>query len=251
MGRSCSSRELHTWKAHSAPLSMIRTSSEMIPNNHAASSNCSVLSGDEAWWKYLWHESSFVYLALWFKDQAPAYSFDILCVVWWRLWFLRNRFFHSDVTRQTGDVVNWAASFLPDFHVANSFIKLLLAQEMLLSSRLQLVYSRSIQMLILTKQCIIREFGLSLEIHLIKVVSWVLVVCLMLFLVNTDCKRVLSHEEIIPQATICCREHPELGHCEKGKDDAPNGKCPNFCSQECRGGECKNRNGKWQCHCYC
>ncbi|KAL5757583.1 hypothetical protein ACOSP7_020194 [Xanthoceras sorbifolium] len=85
----------------------------------------------------------------------------------------------------------------------------------------------------------------------IKFVSWVLVVCLMLFLVNTDCKRVLSHEEIIPQATICCREHPELGHCEKGKDDAPNGKCPNFCSQECRGGECKNRNGKWQCHCYC
>ncbi|KAL5822579.1 hypothetical protein ACOSQ4_020479 [Xanthoceras sorbifolium] len=77
----------------------------------------------------------------------------------------------------------------------------------------------------------------------IKVVSWVLVVCLMLFLVNTDCKRVLSHEEIIPQATICCREHPELGHCEKGKDDAPNGKCPNFCNQECRGGECKNRNG--------
>ncbi|KAL5822584.1 hypothetical protein ACOSQ4_020484 [Xanthoceras sorbifolium] len=102
----------------------------------------------------------------------------------------------------------------------------------------------------------------------IKVVSWVLVVCLMLFLVNTG--MVLSHEEIIPQATSCCKEHPELGHCEKGKDDtpnatscckehpelghcdkgkddAPNGKCTKFCSQECRRGECKNRNGKWQC----
>ncbi|KAL5824427.1 hypothetical protein ACOSQ3_020490 [Xanthoceras sorbifolium] len=66
----------------------------------------------------------------------------------------------------------------------------------------------------------------------IKVVSWVLVVCLMLFLINTG--MVLSHEEIIPQATSCCKEHPELGHCDKGKDDAPNA-------------ECKNRNGKWQC----
>ncbi|KAL5824681.1 hypothetical protein ACOSQ3_020744 [Xanthoceras sorbifolium] len=85
----------------------------------------------------------------------------------------------------------------------------------------------------------------------VKVVSCVLLVCLMLFLVNTDCKMASSLKVITPQATICCREHPKLGKCIHGKDDAPNGKCMKYCSTQCRGGECKHRHGWWQCHCYC
>ncbi|KAL5822842.1 hypothetical protein ACOSQ4_020742 [Xanthoceras sorbifolium] len=56
----------------------------------------------------------------------------------------------------------------------------------------------------------------------IKVVSCVLIVCLMLFLVNTDCKMASSPKVITPQATICCREHPKLSKCIHGKDDALN-----------------------------
>ncbi|KAL5822843.1 hypothetical protein ACOSQ4_020743 [Xanthoceras sorbifolium] len=55
----------------------------------------------------------------------------------------------------------------------------------------------------------------------IKVVSCVLIVCLMLFLISTDGKMALSPEEIISQDTSCCREHPEIGKCDHGKDDAP------------------------------
>ncbi|KAL5756050.1 hypothetical protein ACOSQ2_020796 [Xanthoceras sorbifolium] len=55
----------------------------------------------------------------------------------------------------------------------------------------------------------------------IKVVSCVLVVCLMLFLISTDGKMASSPEEIISQDTSCCREHPEIGKCDHGKDDAP------------------------------
>ncbi|KAL5759883.1 hypothetical protein ACOSQ2_018721 [Xanthoceras sorbifolium] len=31
------------------------------------------------------NESSFIDLVLWFMNRAPATSFDILCVVWWRV----------------------------------------------------------------------------------------------------------------------------------------------------------------------
>ncbi|XP_071725293.1 putative defensin-like protein 20 [Rutidosis leptorrhynchoides] len=36
-------------------------------------------------------------------------------------------------------------------------------------------------------------------------------------------------------ASICCREHPEIGKCIKGVDDGPDGKCRKFCNRECRG----------------
>lgn len=42
----------------------------------------------------------------------------------------------------------------------------------------------------------------------------------------------------------CCTEHDLEGGCT---DD----KCNTFCQDECRGGECKHRNGKLGCHCYC
>ncbi|KAM7266970.1 hypothetical protein ACFE04_009136 [Oxalis oulophora] len=46
-------------------------------------------------------------------------------------------------------------------------------------------------------------------------------------------------------------EHPDLGKCEKGVDDAPDGKCVKFCSTQWRGGVCKLFGDHHKCHCYC
>ncbi|KAL5782929.1 hypothetical protein ACOSP7_007958 [Xanthoceras sorbifolium] len=41
--------------------------------------------------------------------------FEVLCVTWWRNWFLRNEATYSAAPRLPSDVVQWAASYLQDF----------------------------------------------------------------------------------------------------------------------------------------
>ncbi|KAJ0035661.1 hypothetical protein Pint_25699 [Pistacia integerrima] len=67
----------------------------------------------------------------------------------------------------------------------------------------------------------------------IKVFTIVLLVALVLS---------IGYNEV--DAGKCCKEHALQGGCT-------NDKCNTFCKDECRGGECKHRNGKLGCHCYC
>ncbi|TYK10190.1 putative defensin-like protein 20 [Cucumis melo var. makuwa] len=53
-------------------------------------------------------------------------------------------------------------------------------------------------------------------------------------------------------AQLCCNNHPELGSCEPGVDDASDGKCWLHCIAGCeKGGFCKQLTDKNVCHCYC
>ncbi|KAJ0035536.1 hypothetical protein Pint_25919 [Pistacia integerrima] len=67
----------------------------------------------------------------------------------------------------------------------------------------------------------------------IRVFTFILLVALVLF---------VGPDEV--DATKCCAEHPIAGGCT-------NDKCNKFCQDQCRGGICKQRNGKFGCHCYC
>ncbi|KAL5743422.1 hypothetical protein ACOSQ2_026538 [Xanthoceras sorbifolium] len=44
--------------------------------------------------------------------------FEVLCVTWWRNWFLQNEATHSAAPQLSSDVVQWAASYLQDFKAA-------------------------------------------------------------------------------------------------------------------------------------
>ncbi|KAL5842225.1 hypothetical protein ACOSQ3_012828 [Xanthoceras sorbifolium] len=64
------------------------------------------------------HFDSFIALALWYKNNISFSIFEVLCVTWWRNWFLRNEVTHSAAPRLSSDVVQWAASYLQDFKAA-------------------------------------------------------------------------------------------------------------------------------------
>ncbi|KAL5770231.1 hypothetical protein ACOSP7_014385 [Xanthoceras sorbifolium] len=67
-------------------------------------------------------DSSLIDLVLWFKRHAPVDSLYILCVVWWRLWQIRNNFVFSATPHQAFHVVKWAAAYLYDFHASNKLV---------------------------------------------------------------------------------------------------------------------------------
>ncbi|KAL5756426.1 hypothetical protein ACOSP7_020856 [Xanthoceras sorbifolium] len=64
------------------------------------------------------HFDSFIALALRYKNNISCSMFEVLCVTWWRNWFLRNEATHSAAPRLPSDVVKWAASYLQDFKAA-------------------------------------------------------------------------------------------------------------------------------------
>ncbi|KAI3975377.1 hypothetical protein MKX01_004464 [Papaver californicum] len=47
----------------------------------------------------------------------------------------------------------------------------------------------------------------------------------------------------------CCQEH-DIGQCNLSNPN-DNAHCNDYCNSSCRGGECKIRDGKHVCHCYC
>ncbi|GAY57573.1 hypothetical protein CUMW_180490 [Citrus unshiu] len=75
-----------------------------------------------------------------------------------------------------------------------------------------------------------------------KVFSFIILAVLLLTIIN--CNEV--------SASKCCRNHPQLGNCVKGKDDQPNtGKCWKYCTTECKGCICKPVKSEHHCHCMC
>ena len=51
-------------------------------------------------------------------------------------------------------------------------------------------------------------------------------------------------------APVCC-QHRELKICYGSDPVKANKLCNDYCISSCRGGECKIREGKHVCHCYC
>ncbi|TXG69356.1 hypothetical protein EZV62_004291 [Acer yangbiense] len=45
---------------------------------------------------------------------------ELLCVILWRVWFLRNQLVHSECRQDVDNVVLWSNEFLAKFHVANN-----------------------------------------------------------------------------------------------------------------------------------
>ncbi|TXG48260.1 hypothetical protein EZV62_027554 [Acer yangbiense] len=45
-------------------------------------------------------------------------DFELLCVVWWRIWYKRNQFVHSNEIPNDIEVLEWAWSYLHDYRVA-------------------------------------------------------------------------------------------------------------------------------------
>ncbi|KAK2663222.1 hypothetical protein Ddye_001796 [Dipteronia dyeriana] len=46
-------------------------------------------------------------------------DFELLCVIWWRVWFRRNKLIYSSVTILAHGIVVWDVDFLEDFRRAN------------------------------------------------------------------------------------------------------------------------------------
>ncbi|KAK0598187.1 hypothetical protein LWI29_032371 [Acer saccharum] len=47
---------------------------------------------------------------------------ELLCVILWRVWFLRNQLVHSECRQDVDNVVLWSNEFLAEFHVANNSV---------------------------------------------------------------------------------------------------------------------------------
>ncbi|KAL5766488.1 hypothetical protein ACOSP7_017105 [Xanthoceras sorbifolium] len=48
------------------------------------------------------------------KDRLRIGEFDLLCVVFWRVWFRRNRVIHGQLLCPV-EIVDWVATFLQNF----------------------------------------------------------------------------------------------------------------------------------------
>ncbi|KAK1571752.1 hypothetical protein Q3G72_022393 [Acer saccharum] len=48
------------------------------------------------------------------KDQVKV-EFELLCFVWWRIWFRRNQMLFSNVTIPVDGILDWAVNSLSDF----------------------------------------------------------------------------------------------------------------------------------------
>ncbi|KAK0607443.1 hypothetical protein LWI29_015165 [Acer saccharum] len=62
---------------------------------------------------------SFVDFVLSCYSSVSKLDFEILCVVWWRVWFRRNNLVHSAVLLPDSEVVEWASLFIQEFRAAN------------------------------------------------------------------------------------------------------------------------------------
>jgi hypothetical protein len=63
--------------------------------------------------------SSFFDFVLACKVSVALAEFELLCVLWWRIWFRRNQFVFSSVSVPVADMLEWARLYLDDFKKAN------------------------------------------------------------------------------------------------------------------------------------
>ncbi|KAK1586636.1 hypothetical protein Q3G72_004481 [Acer saccharum] len=50
-------------------------------------------------------------------------NLELICVVWWHIWFLRNRMVHSSEKFVVEDIVIWCVEFLDEYKAANVIIE--------------------------------------------------------------------------------------------------------------------------------
>lgn len=66
-----------------------------------------------------WDVGSFLDFVMVCKSAVSSLNFEVLCVVWWRIWFRRNQFVHSNGSSSFMEVLDWAHSYLQDFRKAS------------------------------------------------------------------------------------------------------------------------------------
>ncbi|KAK1581235.1 hypothetical protein Q3G72_004186 [Acer saccharum] len=62
---------------------------------------------------------SFLEFAMSVRDQVKVEEFELLCVIWCRIWSRRNHAVHSKRILSNAEVFQWAASYILDFRNAN------------------------------------------------------------------------------------------------------------------------------------
>ncbi|KAK2649623.1 hypothetical protein Ddye_017112 [Dipteronia dyeriana] len=75
--------------------------------------SCSFTAGPK--WR---DDVEFKDLFLFYKHVLCVEDVELLCIVWWRIWFMRNRGMHSISGHCLDEVVSWASSYLEDFKSA-------------------------------------------------------------------------------------------------------------------------------------
>ncbi|TXG69156.1 hypothetical protein EZV62_004091 [Acer yangbiense] len=64
--------------------------------------------------------ASFFDFVLFCQRKMEVDVFEFFCVVWWRIWYRRNNFFHSNIMLLGTDIISWAEAFAADFQGACS-----------------------------------------------------------------------------------------------------------------------------------
>ncbi|KAK0587875.1 hypothetical protein LWI29_030314 [Acer saccharum] len=54
----------------------------------------------------------------WLCKETKKVDFDLICVVWWRVWFRRNQLLFSNTIMPMDGIVDWAVNFLANFKEA-------------------------------------------------------------------------------------------------------------------------------------
>ncbi|TXG65923.1 hypothetical protein EZV62_007198 [Acer yangbiense] len=66
-----------------------------------------------------WGSASFFDFVLACKDNVSLPDIELLCGMWWRIWYRRNQLVHSSVLLPESDIYEWARDFIGDFWQAN------------------------------------------------------------------------------------------------------------------------------------
>ncbi|KAK1561194.1 hypothetical protein Q3G72_035363 [Acer saccharum] len=63
--------------------------------------------------------SSFLDFVLSVYKSVDLSFFEFLCVVWWKIWFRRNKHVHSQILLPASEILSGAFSFVHDYRAAN------------------------------------------------------------------------------------------------------------------------------------
>ncbi|KAL5835455.1 hypothetical protein ACOSQ4_014952 [Xanthoceras sorbifolium] len=56
---------------------------------------------------------------IWCHDHVNQLQLETLCIVWWRVWFCRNRAIHSSSFFPVSEVMPWSSAYLAEYQAAN------------------------------------------------------------------------------------------------------------------------------------